>query len=78
MLTTEESSTEDNYHILHEAVKATVRSLNYGKSAGSDNFPVELLKHVEATIDILTIICNKVWKTGDWPTMDSDHCGQER
>lgn len=45
VLTTEESSTEDNYHILQEAVEATVRSLKCGKSAEADNFPVELLKH---------------------------------
>ena len=40
-----------------------------GKSAGVDNTPAELVQAGgEATIDILTTICNKIWKTGEWPT----------
>ena len=34
-----------------------------------DNIPAELVKAgEEAIIDILTPICNKIWKTGEWPT----------
>ena len=34
-----------------------------------DNIPVELVQAGrEAMIDILTSICNKIWKTGEWPT----------
>ena len=40
-----------------------------GKSAGVDNIPSELVQAgEEAMIDILTTICNKIWKTGEWPT----------
>ena len=40
-----------------------------GKSAGVDNIPAELVQAGgKAMIDILTAICNKVWKTGEWPT----------
>ena len=40
-----------------------------GKSAGVDNIPAELIQAGgEAMIDILTSICNKIWKTGEWPT----------
>ena len=40
-----------------------------GKSAGVDNIPAELVQAGgEAMIDILTTICNKIWKTGEWPT----------
>ena len=40
-----------------------------GKSAGVDNMPAELVRAGgEAMIDILTAICNKIWKTGEWPT----------
>ena len=40
-----------------------------GKSAGVDNIPAELVQAGgEATIDILTAICNKIWKTGEWTT----------
>ena len=37
-----------------------------GNSAGVDNIPAELVQAGgEAIIDILTAICNKIWKTGD-------------
>ena len=40
-----------------------------GKSAGVDNIPAELVQAGgETMIDILTAICNKIWKTGEWPT----------
>ena len=43
--------------------------LKMGKSAGVDNIPAELVQaEREAIIDILTTICNKIWKTGEWPT----------
>ena len=34
-----------------------------------DNIPAELVQAGgEAMIDILTSVCNKIWKTGEWPT----------
>ena len=40
-----------------------------GKSAGVDNIPAEFVQAGgEAMIDILTSFCNKIWKTGEWPT----------
>ena len=40
-----------------------------GKSDGVDNIPSELVQAGgETMIDILTAICNKIWKTGKWPT----------
>ena len=41
-----------------------------GKSPGDDNIPAELIKNGgEAMISSLTsIICNKIWETGEWPT----------
>ena len=40
-----------------------------GKSAGMDNIPAELVQAAgEAMIDIRTAICNKIWRTGEWPT----------
>ena len=40
-----------------------------GKSACVDNIPAELVQAGgEAMTDILTTICNKIWKTGEWPT----------
>ena len=58
------------YPILREKVEAAVKALKMGKSAGADNIPAELVQAagIEAMIDILTTICNKIWKTGEWPT----------
>ena len=48
---------------------AAVKALKMGKSAGVDNIPAGLVQAgVEAMIDILAAICNKIWKTGEWPT----------
>eukprot|EP00745_Piridium_sociabile_P019023 TRINITY_DN2876_c1_g1_i4.p1 TRINITY_DN2876_c1_g1~~TRINITY_DN2876_c1_g1_i4.p1 ORF type:complete len:404 (+),score=105.74 TRINITY_DN2876_c1_g1_i4:2-1213(+) len=69
VLTSQESSNEDNFPILREEVEAAIRSLKNGKAAGTDNIPAELIKHGgEAVTDILTRICNLIWQTGEWPT----------
>ena len=40
-----------------------------GKSAGVDNVPAELAQAGgETMIDVLTEICNRIWRTGEWPT----------
>ena len=59
----------DSYPILREDVKAAVKSLKKGKSAGVDNIPSELVQAGgEAMTDMLLIICNQIWQTGEWPT----------
>ena len=58
-----------HHPILREEVEAAIKALKMGKSAGVDNIPAELVQAGgEAMIDILTAICNKIWKTGEWPT----------
>ena len=60
---------EEHHPILREEEEAAVKALRMGKSAGVDNIPAELVQAGgEAMIDILTSICNKIWKTGEWPT----------
>ena len=55
--------------ILREEVEIAVASLKKGKSAGVDNIPAELVQAGrETTIDVLTEICNRIWRTGEWPT----------
>ena len=57
------SINNDSYPILREEVEAAVKSL------GVDNIPSELVQAGgEAMIDMLVIICNKIWQTGEWPT----------
>ena len=55
-----------NHPIFHEEVEAAVKSLKKGKSAGVDNIPAELLQQV--MVNALLIICNKICRTGEWPT----------
>ena len=59
----------DSNPTLQEEVEAAEKSLNKGKSAGMDNIPSELVQAGgEAMIDMLLIIYNKMWQTGEWPT----------
>ena len=58
-----------DYPILREEVEAAVKALKMGKSVCVDNIQAELVQaEGEAMIDILTSICSKIWKTGEWPT----------
>ena len=60
---------EERHPIQGEEVEAAVKALKMGKSAGVDNIPAELVQAGgDAMIDILTTICNKIWKTEEWPT----------
>ena len=64
-----QSPEEDLQPILREEVEIAVASLKRGKSAGVDNIPAELVQAGgETMIDILTEICNRIWRTGEWPT----------
>ena len=60
---------EDLQPILREEVEIAVASLKKGKSAGVDNIPAELVQAGgETMIFVLTEICNRIWRTGEWPT----------
>ena len=51
-------------------MEAAVQSLKKGKSAGVHNIPAELVQAGgEDVITALTTICNKIWQTGEWPTL---------
>ena len=61
--------TEDDHPILRREVEAEVQSLKKGKSAGVDNIPAELAQAGgEDVIPARTTTCNKIWRTGEWPT----------
>ena len=60
---------EDLQPILSEEVGSAVASLKRGKYAGIDNIPADLVQAGrESMIDVLTEICNRIWRTGEWPT----------
>ena len=64
-------SDKEHHPMLREEVEAAVKALKMGKSAGVDNIPAELVQaggEAMTMIDTLTSICNKIWKTGEWPT----------
>ena len=43
-------------------------ALKKGKSAGVNNIPTELVQAGgETIIDVLTEICNRIWRTEEWP-----------
>ena len=55
--------------ILRSKIETAVNSLKKGKSPGVDNIPAELiLAGDNKVIDVLTTICNSIWKNGKWPT----------
>ena len=50
-------------------VGSSVKARKLGKSAGVDNIPADLVQARREVIRyIRTSICNKIWKTGEWPT----------
>ena len=68
MLDVPPPTNNDSYPILREEVEAAVKPLKKGKSAGVDNIPSELVQAGgEAMIDMLLIICNKIWQAGECP-----------
>ena len=63
-----ESTDTESGDILREEVEEAVKMLKKGKSAGVDNIPGELVQAGgEDMISMLHRICNKIWKTGEWP-----------
>ena len=60
---------EDLQPIFREEVEIAVASLKKGKSSGVYNKPAELVQAGgETMIDVLTEICNRIWRTREWPT----------
>ena len=54
----------------HEIISTIILSVPLIQSAGMDSIPAELVQAGgEVMTDILTAICNKIWKTGEWPTI---------
>ena len=55
--------------VLREDVEIAVAALKKGKSTGVDNIQAGFVQAGgESMVDLLTKICNKIWKTGEWPT----------
>ena len=64
-------TSSDSYPVLREEVEEAVKSLKKRQVGrrGQYSIPSELVQAGgEALIDMLLIICSKIWQTGDWPT----------
>ena len=59
---------EDLQPIHLEEVEVAVASLKKGKSSGVDNIQELVQAGGETMIDVLTEICNRILRTGEWPT----------
>src|SRR6218665_1599194 len=54
--------------VMEAEVEWAIKQLKDNKAPGQDGMPIELIKAGEdATIKIITKICNNIWKTGKWP-----------
>ena len=61
---------EDLQPTLCEVVENAVAALKKDRAAGVDNIPTELVQASGETIfDVLTEICNRIWRTGEWPIL---------
>ena len=70
MLNVPPATNNANHPFLCEEVEEAVKALKTGKSAGVDNIPAGLLQQEgEAMGNALLIICNKIQRTGEWPTL---------
>ena len=59
---------ELSFPILNGEIEKAVKSLKKGISPGNDNIPGELVQAGgEKVIEILTLICKRIWTTGIWP-----------
>src|SRR6218665_1186643 len=54
--------------VMEAEVEWAIKQLKDNKAPGQDGIPIELIKAGEdATIKIITKICNSIWKTRKWP-----------
>ncbi|KAG1652592.1 Craniofacial development protein 2 [Nymphon striatum] len=58
---------EEEPNITKNEVSRAMDELANGKSPGFDDIPIELLKNVDQSINVMTAICQQIWKTGKWP-----------
>src|SRR6218665_114608 len=64
----EKEQTDTTDYEMEAEVEWAIKQLKDNKAPGQDGIPVELIKPGEdATINIITKICNNIRKTGKWP-----------
>ena len=54
--------------VTKEEVRSALESLPKGNALGIDDIPIELLKSIgKSAIDVMAILCQKIWTTTEWP-----------
>ena len=54
--------------VTKKEIRSALESLAKGKAPGIDDIPIELLKSIgESAIDVMAILCQKIWTTTEWP-----------
>ena len=53
--------------ILEGEVKWALESITMNKAGGGDGIPVELFQILDDAVKVLHSICQKIWKTQQWP-----------
>lgn len=65
----EDEEYEQEPEILESEVRQALSELSNRKSPGIDRIPIELFKVAgDEAIQVLTKLCQQIWKTGVWPT----------
>ena len=63
------SFTANEPDVLRLEVEWALNAISINKSPGEDGIPIELIKECgDEGVDIMLELCNKVWKTGNWPS----------
>ena len=66
--TLEYNEHETEPDILESEVRLAIEALENGKAAGHSDISIELLKVLKQdTTKVLTIVCQQIWKTKEWP-----------
>jgi len=58
----------DEPQILENKIRKALHDISNNKSSGCDGIPIEIMKAAgEDEMHALTILCRKIWDTGEWP-----------
>ncbi|XP_049756696.1 ankyrin repeat domain-containing protein 29 isoform X2 [Elephas maximus indicus] len=54
--------------VLKEEVQAALKALAKNKALGIDGLSIEMFQQTDAALEVLTRLCQEIWKIASWPT----------
>ena len=64
----ESISSEQEPLVLKSEIRSAIKKMKCQKAVGLDDIPAEALKAGEETVvDVMKVINDRIWRTGDWP-----------